>query len=106
MIQIVQKAWAITADQIGNSIQVVTGPITISGILNLIITWIVYLAGVLAFLFLIYSGILYITSGGNPDQAKKAQQGLISAIIGIIVIALSFVILKAAANLARGVISQ
>jgi hypothetical protein len=45
---------------------------------------------------------LYVTAAGNPDQAKKGQQGLINAVIGIIVIVLAYVILTAIANTANG----
>jgi len=43
-------------------------------------------AGMIAFIYLVYSGILYLTAAGNPDSAKKGQQGIINAIIGIIII--------------------
>ena len=52
------------------------------------------IAGILAFFYLVYSGILYITSSSNPDQAKKAQAGLINVIIGVIIISLSNVIIR------------
>lgn len=46
-------------------------------------------AGVLAIIYVIYSGILYLTSAGNPDNIKKAQTGLIYGGIGIAIIILS-----------------
>lgn len=52
------------------------------------------IAGMLAFLFLVYSGILYITSAGDAEKAKKAQMGLINVIIGIVVVSLSYVIVR------------
>jgi hypothetical protein len=58
----------------------------ISGIINLLYV----IAGTSAIIYFIYSGILYITAAGNPDAAKKGQQGLINATIGIIVVALSY----------------
>lgn len=85
----------ITGEMLGGAINVATAPVTIFGLVTLIITWLLYFAGVLAFIFLVISGITYITAGGNPEQTKKAQAGLINAIIGIIVISLSFVILRA-----------
>jgi len=62
-------------------------------------------AGVLAFFYLLYAGILYITSGNSPDQAKKAQQAIINVIIGIVVIALSYVIVRVVSNFALRLIS-
>lgn len=49
-------------------------------------------AGIAAFFYLIYSGILYVTAGGNPDAAKKGQQGILNAIIGLIIVGLSYVL--------------
>jgi len=55
-------------------------------------------AGIIAFFYLVYSGILYLTAAGNPDAAKKGQQGLINAIIGIIIIVAAWAILQAVAG--------
>lgn len=63
-----------------------------------ILTIVFYVAGVLAVVYLIYSGILYITAAGNPDSAKKGQQGIINAIIGIIIVILAIVIVTAVSN--------
>ena len=71
---------------------------SLSGIITFVITWIVYIVGVLAFIYLVYSGILYITAGGNPEQAKKGQQGIINAIIGILIAVLAWAILNAIAS--------
>ncbi|MFA4995900.1 MAG: hypothetical protein WC536_02010 [Patescibacteria group bacterium] len=93
----------ITGEQLVGAINVALTPVTIFGLVTLITTWLLYIAGVLAFIFLVVSGISYITAGGNPEQSKKAQQGLINAIIGIIVVALSFVILRAAGWFVAGI---
>jgi len=53
------------------------------------------IAGALAFIYLLYSGILYVTANGNPDQAKKAQTGIINAIIGIVIIVAAYFIFTA-----------
>jgi len=54
----------------------------------------IMIAGMLAFLYLVYSGILYITSAGDAEKAKRAQTGFINVIIGIIVVSLSYVIVR------------
>lgn len=38
---------------------------------------------------LIYSGILYITAGGDPEKAKKARQNIGWALTGLLVLLLS-----------------
>lgn len=77
-----------------------TGPLTLGSFAARVIVILLYIAGILALIFLIYAGILYITSGGNPDQAKRGQQATIYVIIGIIVIVLSLVIIIVTRNLA------
>lgn len=57
--------------------------------------WVGLIGGALAFIYLLYSGILYVTANGNPDQVKKAQQGILNAVIGIVIIALAYVIFTA-----------
>ncbi|MEK9155843.1 MAG: hypothetical protein AAB360_00880 [Patescibacteria group bacterium] len=59
------------------------------------------IAGAIAVIYLIYSGILYLTAAGNPDAAKKGQQGVVNAIIGIIIIVLAYVIVNAVAGTAN-----
>jgi len=50
------------------------------------------LTGSIALLFFVYAGILWLTSGGNPDKIKKAQQIMVWAVIGLFVIFASYVI--------------
>lgn len=63
-------------------------------ITNAITRVILPIAAAIAVVYLIYSGILYLTAAGNPDAAKKGQQGVVNAIIGIIVIVLAYVIVS------------
>lgn len=84
-----------TSDAPGGS-----GTTGLTNIADKIITWASLVAGILAVLYLIYSGILYITAGGNPDSAKKGQQGIINAIIGIIIITLAYFLATTVSNFA------
>ena len=56
------------------------------------------IAGMLAFIYLVYSGILYLTAAGNADNAKKGQQGIVNAIIGIVVIVAAWTIISVTIN--------
>lgn len=58
-------------------------------------------AAALAVLYLIYSGIQYITSAGSPEQAKTARNGVINAIIGVVIIMAAFFIVRVAATLGQ-----
>lgn len=47
-------------------------------------------AGVAALFFIIFSGIKFITSGGDPKQVEGARKTLTYAVIGLIVIFLAY----------------
>jgi amino acid transporter len=51
-------------------------------------------AGLVAVLFLVIGGFRYITSAGNEETAEQAKKIITNAIIGIVVIILSFVIVR------------
>lgn len=59
-------------------------------VVQLAANWVGIIAGVLAFFFLVYSGILYLTAGGNAEATKKGQQGLLNAIIGLVIISIAW----------------
>jgi hypothetical protein len=63
------------------------------GLIYRVIIMLLSLAGMVAVLFIIVGGFWYITSAGNEEQAEKGKSTLLNAIIGIIVIVLSFVII-------------
>jgi hypothetical protein len=50
-------------------------------------------AGLVAVIFVVYGGVQYATSQGNPDSASKAQSTILNALIGlaIAVVAVTFV---------------
>ncbi len=75
-----------------------TDDLSVEDLATRIIDILLLAAGIAAVIYLIYSGILYITAAGNPDAAKKGQQGIINAIIGIVIIVLAWVIAHAVAN--------
>lgn len=59
-----------------------------------VITWLFALSGVVALFLIIFSGIKFITSGGDPKQVEGARQTLTYAIIGLVVIFMSYFILN------------
>ena len=62
--------------------------------LNSVANWFGLIAGIIAFFFLLVAGLTYITAGGNPEQAKKGQTGIINALIGLAIIAVSYALVK------------
>jgi hypothetical protein len=58
-------------------------------------------AGIVLFIMLIVGGFNYITAGGNPQQAEAAKKTITYAIFGIVLLAMSFLILKLISELGR-----
>lgn len=62
-------------------------------VLLAIIDDLIRIAGVVAVIFVIYGGVQYTTSQGNPDATSKAQSTVLSALIGLVIamVAVAFV---------------
>jgi hypothetical protein len=74
------------------------GASTVTGLILSIINIILALAGLIAVLVLIIGGFRYVTSFGNDEQVGQAKKMIINAIIGIVIIILSFVIVRVISN--------
>ncbi len=62
-----------------------------------------FLAGiVMAIVFVIYSGVQWVMSGGDKQKLQNARNRLTYSIVGLIVIALSFVIINSVVALLGG----
>lgn len=72
---------------------------TFNGLLGTIISLVLIIAAIVAFFYLIISGFQYITSGGDPAKAQTARQGIINALIGILIIVVSYALLRYVATL-------
>lgn len=59
-----------------------------------IISALIMLSAVTAVFFIVYSGIKFITSGGDPIKVESAKRTMTFAIIGLVIVLLSFVIMK------------
>ncbi|MBU1092281.1 pilin [Patescibacteria group bacterium] len=66
-------------------------------VLERVADWMFALAGALAVLFLIYGGIQYIIGGAKAEETAKKL--IMNAIIGLIVIALAYVLAQLAIDL-------
>jgi hypothetical protein len=70
----------------------------VQSLVVMIIDIVLSVAGIIAVLFVIIGGYWYILSGGNEETAEKGKKTLTNAIIGIIIIVLSFVIVRVISN--------
>lgn len=59
-----------------------------------IVNLILELSGIILLLLIILSGFKYITASGNVEKAESAKKTLTYAIIGFVLLASSFLILK------------
>lgn len=68
-------------DKIGSGVQLILG-----------------LVGIVALIYLIYGGFMYITAAGDADKATKGRTVIINALIGIAIVALSYLIVAVVIN--------
>lgn len=69
-----------------------TSPGSIPELVGNIVGTALSLIGVLFFLLMVYGGFLWMTAHGKGDQVEKAQETIIAAVIGIIVVLASYAI--------------
>ncbi len=73
---------------------------SVTGCILSIINILLAVAGLIAVLVLIIGGFRYVTSFGNEEVTSTAKKMILNAVIGIIIIILSFVIVRVVANVA------
>jgi hypothetical protein len=62
----------------------------------------IFFAGIIIVLAILYGSIKYITSTGDEAEAKKAKQIIVYAIIGLLVIGISGIAINAYINILSG----
>lgn len=50
-----------------------------------IIDSLIKIAGLVAVVYVIYGGFLYMTSSGEPDKTKSAKDAILNALIGLVI---------------------
>lgn len=53
------------------------------------IQWVIGIAGIVAAIFVVYGGIAYITSSGDPAKLQKAKTTILYALIGLAIVGLA-----------------
>lgn len=75
-----------------------TNNIDVPTLVKKIIDWALYLAAIVAVIFIIIGGYFYITSAGNATQAAKGRTTLVNALIGLTLVVLSYLIVQIVYN--------
>lgn len=68
----------------------------IGELINKALRFVMVIAALLVFLYLIWGGIEWITSGGDKGKTESARNKITAAVIGLIVVAASYAILQLA----------
>lgn len=71
----------------------------VNSFIRTIINWVLSITLGVAVLFLVIGGFRYVISAGNEDAAEAGKNTVFNALIGIVIIVLSYVIVNVVANL-------
>lgn len=63
-----------------------------------IIDWALYFAAIVAVIMIIYGGFIYMTSAGDSSKAGKGRSTLVNALIGLVMIVLSYLVVQVVYN--------
>lgn len=63
-----------------------------SALVNQLINWFIGVSGFVAVIFVVVGGVGYMTSRGDPGRLQKAKSTILYALIGLIIVALSWAI--------------
>lgn len=64
----------------------------LGGLIQNVLAIVLFIAGLLAFVYLIIGGLQWITSGGDMKAAASARDKITSALVGMIIIVAAFAI--------------
>ncbi len=78
------------------------GETNIADLFKTVAEWALGIAFILAVIFLIYGGFRYILAGGNEESAKAGRTAIFNALIGIVIIVLSFIVVQIVYNFVAG----
>lgn len=90
-----------------NSLRDLLSPVQIEaqpslvGLVVTVLNFLIFVAAIIAIFYLIWAGIKYITASTVKEEAEKARQAIYNAIIGIVVIVLSYMIVQYVSSVAK-----
>lgn len=69
------------------------GP-SLGGIVDTLLGYLFPIAGIIALVFIIQGGYMWIISGGDPSKVKQAQGTLTWAILGLVIVMVIFGVIR------------
>ena len=78
----------------GTGLNCEVGQDGIADLVQTVIQWALGIAFIVAVAVLIYGGFKYILSAGNEESATTGRQAIFNALIGIVIIVLSWVVVQ------------
>jgi len=78
----------------GGSYSAIEGQTDLSQIIGKIIGAGLAFIGILFFILMIYGGFLWMTAGGNEEKVEKSKKIIIQAIIGLVIVAMAYLVTK------------
>lgn len=64
----------------------------VGNLLNMFVSLILVAGGLAAFGVILFAGFKYLTAGGNAGQTEQAKKMIVAAIVGIVIMSLSYLI--------------
>jgi type IV secretory pathway VirB2 component (pilin) len=65
-----------------------------NGVITVVFNFLSIIAGIIAVIVIIISGLKYITSGSNPQDANNAREGVLYAVVGLVIALLAQAIVQ------------
>ena len=90
MIPVAAAAQVNTQDQIGATFGLGSADLETT-IIN-IVQWLLGFLGLIAVIFILYGGFVWMTAGGNEEKVAKAKKVISAAVVGLIVVLLAWAI--------------
>lgn len=72
-----------------------TEPKTLGGIISVLLPYLYAAAGIFLLLYLIYAGFSYMLAAGDQKKVQEARARLTNALIGFLVVFLSYLLVQA-----------
>lgn len=78
------------------------GESSFRGLVLRVINYFLGFLGLLSVVMVIYGGVTYVTSAGNDDAVGNAKKIIMYALIGLVIVLLSFVVVRAVLGAGTG----